>query len=63
MCMPRGLDERRGISSLPTAARKDPKTVVGAFGDVSQGDPELRTGMAEGPRAYREANTLSARLA
>jgi hypothetical protein len=37
----KGFDEKPRIPVFPPAARKDPKTVIGAFGDVSQGDTEL----------------------
>jgi hypothetical protein len=50
------------ISGISSETSEDPKTVVRASGDLPEGNPEFRTGMAEGPRAYRAADALLTHL-
>jgi hypothetical protein len=58
----RDVDGSSRVPNTPPEASEDPKTVVRASGDLPEGHPEFRTGMAEGSRAYRATDALLAHL-
>jgi hypothetical protein len=58
----RDVDGSSRVPNTSPETSENPETVVRASGDVPEGNPEFRTGMAEGSRAYRATDALLTHL-